>query len=150
MKKIALFSVFFLIFSFSNFAQKKTATSTASKGIAFFSGSWKELLAEAQRQGKPFFVDFYTDWCGPCKVMAKTTFKDENVGKYVNTNMLAAKINAEEGEGINLSEQYGVDAYPSIYFFDKNGKLIGKEVGSQGATAFQEVLEKYVNMQTKK
>lgn len=121
-----------------------------SNGIQFFQGSWKELLAEAKKSNKPFFVDVYTTWCGPCKLMSKNTFTDENVGKYTGSNYLAYKIDAEKGEGIKVAENNKVRAYPTILFFDASGKRIGKEEGYMDAERFLYTLEKYIAKQGKK
>ncbi len=124
--------------------KKETSnTPTEEKGITFFKGDWKALLAKAKKSGKPFFVDFYTTWCGPCKTMSKTTFKDEKVGKFANENFVAYKMDAEKGEGIQLSEKYEVQAYPTIMFFDKDGKKIGEAVGLQDAKLFLATLKEY-------
>ncbi len=118
-------------------------TSKDEKGITFFKGDWKALLEKAKKDGKPFFVDFYTTWCGPCKTMSKTTFKDETVGTYANANFVAYKMDAEKGEGIQLSEKYEVQAYPTIMFFDKDGNKIGEIVGLQNAKLFLATLKEY-------
>lgn len=124
--------------------KKETSNApTEEKGITFFKGDWKELLAKAKKSGKPFFVDFYTTWCGPCKIMSKTTFKDEKVGKFANDHFVAYKLNAEKGEGVQLSEKYEVQAYPTIMFFDEDGKKIGEAVGLQDAKLFLATLKEY-------
>ncbi|MDX1666390.1 MAG: thioredoxin family protein, partial [Saprospiraceae bacterium] len=46
-----------------------TSSALTAQGIAFFEGTWKEALAAAKEQEKVIFVDAYTTWCGPCKVM---------------------------------------------------------------------------------
>jgi len=119
-----------------------------TEGIAFFQGTWTELLAEAKKTGKPFFVDFYTTWCGPCKAMANTTFKDATVGAFANANYLAYKVDCESDAGIPLAKQYKITAYPTILFFDANGQVIKKELGYMPAETFAEVLK--ANLPTKK
>lgn len=116
---------------------------TDDKGITFFKGNWAELLAKAKKEGKPFFVDFYTTWCKPCKDMSKMTFKDEKVGIYANANFIAYKIDAEKGEGVQLSEKYEVQGYPTVMFFDKEGKKIGEIVGFQDAKRLLSNLKEY-------
>ena len=118
-------------------------TPTDEKGITFFKGDWKALLAKAKKTGKPFFVDFYTTWCAPCIKMSKTVFKDVAVGTYANANFVAYKIDAEKGEGVQLSEKYAVEGYPTIMFFDKDGKKIGQIVGSRDVEGFMAVLKEY-------
>ncbi len=114
-----------------------------AKGISFNKGSWNELLSDAKKNKKPFFVDVYTTWCGPCKKMSKETFQDAEVGKYINSNFLAYKLDAEKGEGVGLSEKFDVEAYPTILFFNADGKLLGKEEGFMDSERFIFVAEKY-------
>ena len=45
-----------------------------AQGISFFSGSWSDVLAEAKQKKKVVFVDIYTEWCGPCKLMEKNIY----------------------------------------------------------------------------
>ncbi len=111
--------------------------------VKFFEGSWNELLAAAEKEKKPFWVDVYTTWCGPCKTMAKFTFTDDEVGKISNAGFLSYKLDAEKGEGVKLASQYNVDAYPTILFFGADGKLLGREVGLQDAERFAYNMGKY-------
>jgi thioredoxin-related protein len=46
------------------------------------------------------FMDVYTDWCGPCKLMDKLTFHNEEVANYVNENFIPVKFNAESKEEV--------------------------------------------------
>ena len=69
------------------------------KGIQFFKGTWNELLAEAKKQNKPIFMDVYTTWCRPCKVLDKDVFPNEKVGGFYNKNFINYKIDAEKTKG---------------------------------------------------
>jgi len=64
--------------------------------------TWDEAIKANEKTGKKIFIDFYTDWCGWCKKMDSTTFKDEAVAKYVNENFYAVKFNAEQKEDIEF------------------------------------------------
>lgn len=111
--------------------------------VQFFEGSWSEVIQEAKRQNKPILVDFYTSWCGPCKLMTKTTFANVEVGDYLNQNYIAYKVDCEKGEGVQLAEKFEVYSYPTIGFFDKNGVLQNKEVGYKNASDFLILAQKY-------
>lgn len=101
-------------------------------GIKFFTGSWKAVLAEAKRQDKPVFVDIYTTWCGPCKLMAKQAFPDAKVGEKFNANFINYQIDAEKGEGIEIAKKYAVAAYPTSLYVAANGNLIYRAIGYGG------------------
>jgi thiol-disulfide isomerase/thioredoxin len=101
-------------------------------GIQFFKGSWKELLAEAKKQNKPIFVDVYTTWCGPCKLMAKEAFPDKAVGEKFNANFVSYQIDAEKGEGITVAKQYAVTAYPTTLYVSASGDLVHRSIGYGG------------------
>ena len=75
-----------------------------SQGIEFEHGTWKEVLAKAQQTNKPIFVDVYTTWCGPCKMMDKDIFPLETVGKAYNAGFVCYHLDAEKGEGIEVAK----------------------------------------------
>ncbi len=109
-------------------------------GIKFLeSKAWKEVLAEAKRSNKPIFLDAYATWCGPCKYLQKDVFTDGDVGAFFNANFISVKIDMEKGEGPDLSDEFGVDAYPTLLFFNPQGKLVHKFVGAMGADEFVEL-----------
>ena len=61
---------------------------------------WDEAVELSKTSPKKVFVDLYTNWCGWCKRMDATTFKDENIVKYLNDNFYPVKFNAEQKEDI--------------------------------------------------
>lgn len=86
MKKLQLLSVF--IFMLMMTAVK------AQKSIDWI--SIEELEAVVAKDPKPVFIDVYTDWCGWCKRMDKSTFIDPGFVEYVNKNYYAVKLDGEE------------------------------------------------------
>lgn len=112
----------------------------AKAQMNFHQGTWQEVLAEAKKTKKPIFVDFYAEWCGPCKYMSKTVFADAATGDYFNKNFVSYKIDAEKQE-LDLVKQTRIEAYPSLYFFDMNGSVIYKNVGALDAAKFKQAGE---------
>ncbi len=100
-----------------------------AQGIDFFHGTFAEALEKAKKENKLIFMDAYAEWCGPCKKMAATVFKDEKVGKFFNDNFINVKMDMEKGEGPNLSGKYNVAAYPTLLFINGKGDLVHKGVG---------------------
>ncbi len=62
--------------------------------------TWEEAIELNEENPKKLFVDVYTDWCGWCKKMDKSTFQDEDIVKYMNDNFYPIKLNAEQKEDI--------------------------------------------------
>ena len=109
------------------------------KGIQFTTGNWAAILQEAKSKNKLVFLDAYTTWCGPCKLMSKDVFTDEKVGKFYNARFVNAKINMEEGEGVDLAKKFSIKAYPSLLFFDGDGNMVHRIAGFQTAEQFLEL-----------
>ena len=108
---------------------------------------------EAQKENpKKIFVDVYTDWCGPCKLMDKKTLQNKDVAKYISNNYYAVKFNAEGTEEVNYNDftytnpNYNPDrkgrnsqhlfahalkvsGYPSMVFFDEKSDVIAPITG---------------------
>lgn len=87
-------------------------------GIRFFSGTWDQAVEKARQEKKMIFVDFFTEWCGPCMNMAQKIFVLPEVGDIYNRNFVCMKIDAEKGEGVELARKYGVRSYPCYVFVD--------------------------------
>lgn len=111
-------------------------SSAFSQGIKFEHGTWAEVKAKAKTENKIIFVDVYTSWCGPCKVLAKTVFTDSNVGEYFNKNIISFKIDAEKGEGPEFAKTYEVKAFPTLLFINGDGELVLKAVGGKSIDEF--------------
>jgi len=105
-------------------------------GIQFFEGTWAEALDKASKENKPIFLDAYAEWCGPCKLMARSVFPDASVGEFYNEHFVNMKIDMEKGEGPGLRAQYKVSAYPTLLFVQPTGEVIQKKVGAIDAKNF--------------
>lgn len=72
--------------------------------------SWDEAQVRMAKEPRKVWVDVYTDWCGWCKHMDKTTFQNKDVIKYMNKYFYAVKFNAEKQDSIRfLGNMYYLD-----------------------------------------
>lgn len=108
----------------------------SAQGIEFFHGTWEEGLAEAKKKEKPIFVDAYTTWCGPCKMMSASVFTHADVGAFYNENYICMKIDMEKPEGLKFQKTYPVTAYPTLLFIGNDGKVLKKVVGAKQVEDF--------------
>ena len=82
----------------------------------------------------PVMVDFFAEWCGPCKMIAPIVdeLATENEGKF-----LVVKVNVDES--MDTAQQFGIMSIPTIVFF-KNGAEVDRVTGAMPKDAFQEKL----------
>ena len=95
--------------------------------------TYKEALAAAKAEKKLVFIDFYTSWCGPCKMMMKNIFPLKEVGNYLNSKFVCIKIDAEKGEGPELAKRYQVKAYPTFVAINPAEEILMTKVGGSGS-----------------
>lgn len=125
MKNLSLL-LCFLCVSFAGMAQ----------GIKFENGTWEDVLAKAKSENKVIFVDVFTQWCGPCKMMSKNVFTQEKVGEYYNANFINYKIDAESATGKEFVKKHPVAAYPTYFFLNGNDEVVMQSGGAQEVDMF--------------
>ena len=88
----------------------------------------------ARKSEKPVLIDFYADWCGPCRMVSPIV--DEIAEEY--DEYLVAKVNVDkEGE---LAGEFGVFSIPTLVVL-KDGKVVNKVSGARPKAAILKLLE---------
>ena len=118
-----------------------TLVRTASAEVHFRDVSFEEAKQAAASEHKVVMIDFFTTWCGWCKVLDRNTYTDPAVSKLTDEKFVCVKIDAEKGEGIELAKKYQISGYPTIVFFDEGGKEIDRVVGYEDPGRFVRSLE---------
>lgn len=140
MKKIGYILALIVLVSF----QPKTNNETAKINWV----TLEEAIELQKTVPKKIMMDVYTNWCGPCKMLDKNTFQNEDVANYVNKHFYAVKFNGEGNSSITYKDRtFGnpnydatkanrrnsahefarflkVNAYPTIVFFDEEANFI--------------------------
>jgi thiol-disulfide isomerase/thioredoxin len=117
----------------------------SAQGIIFEKCSWADVQKKAKTENKYIFVDAFTEWCGPCKRMAKNVFTDAKVAAHFNSSFVNYKFDMEKGEGPEFAKKYEVSAYPTLLFFNPAGELVHKVLGEQQVDQLIAQSEKAVN-----
>lgn len=87
-------------------------------------------------ENKLIFVDFYADWCAPCKKMDKTVFKNPKVADFYNQNFINIKLNAEKDEGESLAKDLKINSYPTLAFMTFDGNMVHRTTGFHDESGF--------------
>jgi thiol-disulfide isomerase/thioredoxin len=90
--------------------------------------------ADAKEGKRLVLVDFYADWCAPCKKLDATTWKDEAVRAWLSETAVCLKVDAEKDEA--LSAQYRINAYPTLLLLKPDGTEVDRLVGYRDAKGF--------------
>ncbi len=101
----------------------------ANKEIQFEKITFNQALAKAKRENKMVFMNVYATWCGPCMLLKKTTFKTDKIADSFNNSFINIDIDAEKGEGIELSKRYEVVAHPLMLVINPSGKVEKRILG---------------------
>lgn len=110
------------------------APAHAETGVAFepAGAKWADVVAKAEKDAKPIFIDFFTDWCGWCKKLDREVFSDARVAGAARS-LVAIRVNAEKG-GEKVAEKYDVQGFPTILFVDGSGNIVKRIDGYVDAT----------------
>lgn len=93
---------------------------------------------EVLQSDKPVLVDFWAEWCMPCKALGPTI--DELAGEY-SGKVKVGKLDTDANKGVSI--KYGVSSIPTVVLF-QGGEIKEKFVGLRGKNDFQAVLDKLV------
>lgn len=116
-----------------------SSSSSASSGTSSSSGGYSRYSSR-----KPKVLDFYTTWCGPCKMLAPIL---ETVERSYSGKVEFQRLDAEAPQNAALVSQYKIKAYPTVIFLDRNGKEAQRMRGVPGGSEAEvaDALKHYID-----
>jgi thiol-disulfide isomerase/thioredoxin len=123
--------------------------SEASPGSQFFNGGLLEAKKLAEKEGKLILINFYADWCMPCKWMDQNTYTDPSVESLMKSKYISIKVNIDEAEGFELSQKYEIQVLPTLLFFNKDGLMLDRVEETLAAKNMVVLLNRHNNENTK-
>ena len=105
---------------------------------ATFSVSDANFDKEVLKSTEPVLVDFFAEWCGPCKAMAPAL---EQVAADMKGKVKVAKLDVDQNP--EITQRYAIQAMPTLLIF-KGGKVVGQLVGAMPRSKLEAELQKHL------
>lgn len=146
-KKLVILVILSLLLSIASLATSIFAivgTSAGGENKVVISKQYDkgQSLEKALSTKKPIIVFFYTDWCGFCQRFVPTYGKVSKL-KEIKKNFAVAYVNCERSENSKLMQEYGIQAFPTVYVLDAQGNKT--QLDNQmlfGADAVEDIVKK--------
>lgn len=119
------------------------------KGIKWTTGlSWEQIKQKAKAENKYIFIDAYTTWCAPCKMMDKYVYPNDTVGDFFNKHFIAVKTQIDKtdkdeqaikdwyNDSKRIEGEYDITAYPSLIFLSPESTPLYKIEGFRPVQKF--------------
>ena len=103
--------------------------------LEFTEANFEELALQSD---KPVLVDFWAEWCGPCRMVGPIV---EEISNEYDGKAIIGKVNVDENPGI--SSKYGIRNIPTILFL-KNGEVVDKSVGAVPKNILTDKLDSHI------
>ena len=137
MRKLYLAAIIALTFEMLTCAQVRFSEVTNQQEMA-------EAQKRASDQELMMFVDVYATWCGPCKVMDREVYTDQQVADYMNANFVNVRLDGESEYGLMFAAEQELEGFPSMFIFSREGEPVGRIVGFTASEALVSSLKSTV------
>lgn len=132
-------------------ASEQKSTVTKTHGAISWQKDFEQARKIAAKQNKLIMADFYAEWCGACKMMLQTTYRDRQVVRRASdfvpllVNVDVDEKQAKKRKTRSLSEQYQVEGIPTVIFMDAKGRVVARAEGYLDVKEFLQLMERARN-----
>ena len=95
------------------------------QGMTFETGNWASILKKAKKEKKLIYLDAYTSWCGPCKMIAPVL---DEMAKEYGGRLQIAKMNVDDNR--EVPGKFGIRGIPTLMIF-KGGQKVAELTGAR-------------------
>jgi len=132
-------------------SEKTNETKSSSAELKIDWMEYDDGLELAEQEGKKVFVEFTAKWCGFCKKMHATTFKNPDVIRLLNTYYVTVSVDGDSRDSLNidgwitserkLAREYRVTGYPTYWFLTSDAEPIAPVKGYRDARTLNYILD---------
>jgi thiol-disulfide isomerase/thioredoxin len=108
-----------------------------AKPLQIIEQDYERARQVAEREGKLLFIDFYTDWCGPCKQLDKLVFRNDSLTELLAERVVLLRYDAENDTVFHLSKKHHVNSYPTGLILNRAGRVVNRKYGFPGNSAVE-------------
>jgi len=119
-----------------------SAQAAAADGVVWSDESLKEALVTAAERRSLVMIDFFAEWCHPCKKFNREVFSRKDVAEALE-GMITLRIDGESGEGLAVAERYHVVGFPTVLFLKADGTELDRIIGFMEANDFRATVGDY-------
>ena len=127
MKKIFYMIVFLMLGTLGNLSAQ----------ITLFKGTFDEALKKAQQEKKDLFVDFFAEWCGPCKMMHPVL---EQLKADLGDSIRIIKLDVDKSG--DIAEAYRIQSVPTLMLF-RRGEMLWRQSGAMRLADLKATISNY-------
>lgn len=121
-------------------AKPVAAVDPAKTGDIAWQSDFAKAVAQAKQENKPLIVDFWATWCGPCKQMEATTWKDAKVAA-ASARFIMVKQDVDQAR--EVAAKFKIESVPTILFLGSDGQIKNQQVGGVDATEMLKLMQQH-------